>query len=157
MNVDSKSVRGQAFSLFAQGYGYKYVARVLDMSVYSAKEYYYTYRSQGSQAEHNMSKQQTYSLETKLQAVLAVIDNEESKASVLERLHIRSMTSLKSWIRAYKQHGVAGLEPRAAGRPQGSKSQATDTSEHDELIARIEYLEAENAYLKKLQALKASR
>ena len=73
---------------------------------------------------------------------------------------------LYQWVQKYKQHGLDGLELKHKGRPpkggyimtKSKKDKPTKLtqSEKEELILLREkekYLEAENAYLKKLAAL----
>ena len=73
---------------------------------------------------------------------------------------------LYSWVNKYKQSGYDGLKCLKRGRPRNEESsmitnnnnkpKELSKSEREELIAlrrRNEYLEAENAYLKKIEAL----
>ena len=73
---------------------------------------------------------------------------------------------LYQWVQKYKQYGLEGLELKGKGRPpkegiimtksKKDKPQDLTKSEKEELILLREkerYLEAENAYLKKLAAL----
>lgn len=77
---------------------------------------------------------------------------------------------LYRWIKRYKQYGLDGLELSHKGRPpkggytmtksKKDKPQELTQSEREELILLREkdkYLEAENAYLKKLTALTVSK
>ena len=55
------------------------------------------------------------------------------------------------------ENGIEGLERKKNGRkPRIPKPKPPKTKE-EELLDRIQYLEAENAYLKKLNALVAER
>jgi hypothetical protein len=55
------------------------------------------------------------------------------------------------------ENGIEGLEDNKKGRkPRVQKPKPPKTRE-EELLDRIQYLEAENAYLKKLNALVAER
>ena len=73
---------------------------------------------------------------------------------------------LYTWLNKYKQSGYDGLKCLRRGRPRNeeasmiinndNKPKELSKCEREELIAlkrRNEYLEAENAYLKKIQAL----
>lgn len=77
-----------------------------------------------------------------------------------------SDSELYSWLNKYKQSGYDGLKCLKRGRPRNEESsmitnnnnkpKELSKSEREELIAlkrRNEYLEAENAYLKKIEAL----
>ena len=60
------------------------------------------------------------------------------------------------WASLWRQGGDAALMPKPKGRPKGS-SKPQPMSEEDKLRRRIEQLEAENAYLKKLRDLRKQR
>ena len=69
---------------------------------------------------------------------------------------IRNSTILQ-WERRYLENGISGLEDKKKGRkPRVPKPKPPKTME-EELLDKIQYLEAENAYLKKLNALVAER
>ena len=72
------------------------------------------------------------------------------------RLGIRHSTILR-WERRYLENGIEGLEDKKKGRkPRAQKPKPPKTRE-EELLERIEDLEIENEYLKKLNALVAER
>ena len=75
---------------------------------------------------------------------------------------IRSLAMVGQWERLYHSGGIDALKPRRRGRPKTmtvtrtpppSSSPAEDTRTRDELLAELNYLRMENAYLKKLDAL----
>lgn len=110
--------------------------------------------------EHR-SRRWTY--EDKVNAVQRVLDG-ESYHEVAHSLGMSSETQVLTWHRKYLELGWDGLKLDGRGRkrkmgnkptkPSKSKSQAEEIVE---LRKRLEYLEAENAYLKKLAALVQQR
>ena len=73
-----------------------------------------------------------------------------------------AISTLHRWERIYLEEGAAGLMTERRGRKSTSrpKKQPLDKSVEEDLIAenqrlkeRIQYLEAENEYIKKLSAL----
>ena len=102
-------------------------------------------------------KKLSYSYEAKLAAVEAVVDGGMAKVEAMGSFGIVSTTSLEKWCKAYREGGADALRPKPKGRPSGSKAKPRETTREEELEARVRYLEAENAYLKKLAALKAER
>jgi transposase len=71
-------------------------------------------------------------------------------------LGIRGST-VWQWERKYLENGIEGLEDKKKGRkPRTPKPKPPKTRE-EELLERIEDLEIENEYLKKLNALVAER
>ena len=99
----------------------------------------------------------------KINAVQRVLDG-ESYGEVARSLGMPIETQVLNWHRKYLELGWDGLKLDGRGRkrkmgnkpvkPSKSKSQ---TEEIVELRKRLEYLEAENAYLKKLAALVQQR
>ena len=99
----------------------------------------------------------------KANAVQRVIDG-ESYCEVANSLGMCNETQVLTWHRKYLELGWDGLKLDGRGRkrkmgnkpikPSKSKSQAEEIVE---LRKRLEYLEAENAYLKKLAALVQQR
>jgi transposase len=95
----------------------------------------------------------------------------EEKYQVLEYMHanhlscketgihfgISGSSTIWQWERRYLENGIEGLEDKKKGRkPRTPKPKPPKTRE-EELMNRIQYLEAENEYLKKLNALVAER
>ena len=78
-----------------------------------------------------------------------------AKPEAMERFGIASATPLKQWCRLYRGGGAEALRPKPKGRPRGSGAKAAPMTREQELEDRVRKLEAENAYLKKLGALRA--
>ena len=87
-----------------------------------------------------------------------------SMQSVSNEAHINN-GQLYSWVRKYRENGICGLECRKGRKPKtltmtSKKKIKLSPSEKEELELlreRNKYLEAENAYLKKLDALVTKR
>ena len=104
-----------------------------------------------------------WTYEDKINAVQRVL-NGESYHGVAHSLGMSTETQVLNWHRKYLELGWDGLKLDGRGRkrkmgnkptkPSKSKSQAEEIVE---LRKRLEYLEAENAYLKKLAALVQQR
>jgi transposase len=104
-----------------------------------------------------------WSFEDKICAVRRVLDG-ESYLEVAHSLGMSGESQVLTWHRKYLELGWDGLKLDGRGRkrkmgnkpvkPSKSKSQAEEIVE---LRKRLEYLEAENAYLKKLAALVQQR
>ena len=84
-----------------------------------------------------------------------------SPRSTAAHFNIASSSTILVWQRLYNEGGITALEPKPRGRPSMPKRHeiqallAKPSSEltPDELLRKLHYLEVENAYLKKLQAL----
>ena len=104
-----------------------------------------------------------WTIEDKINAVQRVLDG-ESYHEVAYSLGMPKESQVSTWHRKYLELGWDGLKLDGRGRkrkmgnkptkPSKSKSQADEIVE---LRKRLEYLEAENAYLKKLAALVQQR
>jgi transposase len=67
-----------------------------------------------------------------------------------------SQSIIRHWEKRYKEKGIMGLEnKRKDKKPKIPTPKSLKTRE--ELLERIQYLEAENEYLKKLNTLVAER
>jgi transposase len=102
-----------------------------------------------------------YSAGFKLSVLQRMWENALSYGQVAAVFNIRNPGILASWERAYRSGGLDALAPRARGKP---KQMATPTTKpevppddekrsRDELLAELNHLRMENAYLKKLRAL----
>ena len=81
---------------------------------------------------------------------------------------IRNARCLSDWERLYKSGGLEALAPRRRGRPRSmpeppiipagpGEPQKDEARSREELVAELNYLRMENAYLKKLEALTQAR
>lgn len=115
----------------------------------------------GESGLEHRSRRWTY--KDKINVVQRVLDG-ESYCEVAHSLGMSGESQVLTWHRKYLELGWDGLKLDGRGRkrkmgnkpvkPSKSKSQAEEIVE---LRKRLEYLEAENAYLKKLAALVQQR
>ena len=108
-----------------------------------------------------------YSPEFKKAVIMDMRENHLSYRETARKYNIGSNESqgkdrLRGWERIYLEEGAAGLMAERRGRKSTGRpgKQPLDKSVEEDLIAenqrlkeRIEYLEAENEYIKKLSAL----
>ena len=94
------------------------------------------------------------------QMVIETMHKEKySVNETMKQFNITSCTSIPLWERIYLEEGIAGLYVERRGRAckssgteKGRKPQLDKKVEED-LIGEVQRLRAENAYLKKLNAL----
>lgn len=118
------------------------------------------YQSHGL-ASLEKRKPRQYTVEFKLEVLQYMQDHQVSLSPTAAHFNIASPTTIMVWQRLYNEGGITALQPKPKGAPLKFKTQdikallAKQLSEltHEELLRRAEYLEAENAYLKKLKAL----
>ena len=127
----------------------------------SIRKWAKVYDLYGESGLEHQSRRWAY--EDKANAVQRVLDG-ESYHEVAYSLGMSTHTRVRGWHRKYLELGWDGLKLDGRGRkrkmgskpikPSKSKSQEEEIVE---LRKRLEYLEAENAYLKKLAALVQQR
>ena len=102
-----------------------------------------------------------YSPEFKIAVIMDIRENHLSYRAT-ERKYSLFKMSVKRWERIYLEEGATGLMAERRGRKSTDRprKQPLDKSVEEDLIAenqrlkeRIQYLEAENEYIKKLSAL----
>ena len=69
------------------------------------------------------------------------------------RFEVRSDTQVKNWERIYLEEGPEGLYIERRGRKSTGRPKKLKPEGEENLIAEVQRLRAENAYLKKLRAL----
>jgi transposase len=104
----------------------------------------------------------TLSPEFRVTVIQAIISDALSVREATARFNISNESVVQHWIRVYKEAGLTGLLKLKRGRARkvtkkSSKQPQTNKEleklSPEELRAEIRYLQAENAYLKKLKAL----
>lgn len=79
-----------------------------------------------------------------------------SQSETALKFNISSPALISHWHNAYRLYGISGLTPKAKGRIAMSKLYITNKPDEEKTLAELEreneYLRAENAYLKKLDA-----
>jgi transposase len=106
-------------------------------------------------------KYQHYDVRFKLKVLQAIEKETLSLPEACAKFNIPSESTLIKWQRMFKLEGIEGLNNKPKGRPPKMKppikSKAKKSSKpltrEEELLKELEYLRAENALLKKLQAL----
>jgi transposase len=95
--------------------------------------------------------------EQKYQVLKYMQENHMSCRDVSIQLGISGSSTVWQWEQKYLENGIEGLKDKKKGRkPRTVKPKPPKTRE-EELLERIEYLEIEVEYLKKLNALVAER
>lgn len=140
-----------AARMFEEGYGSRAVAAALEIPVTTAEQWLMTFRAVGSEGMVRMGERREYGYETKVAAARDYVEGGVSKAVVMERYGIASVSPLNRWVRLYREGGPEALAPRPKGRPPGGR----EPTELERLEAENRRLRAEVAYLKKLRALEA--
>lgn len=125
-----------------------------------AKRWVYLYQTHG---EAGLVKKFTvFSATQKLAILQHMWANELSYGQTAAIFNIRSPGSIPSWERCYHSGDIDALMPRPRGRPKKMPDFPPpkapppiddETRTREELLAEVNHLRMEVAYLKKLQAL----
>jgi transposase len=104
---------------------------------------------------------QPYDISFKLKVLKSIERENLSLRIACARFNIPSMSTIIDWQRAYESEGVQGLNNKPKGPPpkmkppikRKARKSSKPLTREEELLKENEYLRAENALLKKLQAL----
>jgi transposase-like protein len=146
--------RGAAVALFERGLGFKAAASELGVGRLPVRKLYRRWSVRGRGALVGKPTKSRYSFEFKLDVVRKVVDEKASAQQLADELELSSAELVRSWVRSYRRHGEDGLKPKPKGRAPDSPTPA-EISDLERLQQENLRLRAENAYLKKLRALRA--
>lgn len=121
------------------------------------------YRHQGASGLAPRQQWQDYTPAFKLKVINYKHQHSASLSEVATHFHIPSTSTIIEWEKRYNRGGIDALSTHR-GRPTMKKTKKNSTDPQvakkpwseltqQELLREIEYLQAENAYLKKLEAL----
>ena len=131
-------------------------ARELGVSKSIAKRWMKMYQAHGY--EGLIMKKRSYSGEFKINVVEYMHKNYMSLEEASAKYGIPAPSTLAKWERIYYEEGAIGLTTDNRGRPRKNMSKKPKEKKiskgvEEDLIAEIQRLRAENAYLKKYNAL----
>ena len=135
------------------GKGIKAICRELGIQYTSLILWLSLYRNGGEKALADDIPTPHKTVEEKIAIVEDILNNNLTLNGAVVK-YMLSKTCIKSWIKVYKSNGPSGLERKH--KPMSKKKREYTREELDELTElrrRNEWLEAENAMLKKAKAL----
>lgn len=147
------------------GYGQKYLSKKYSLKDSTIEKWISQYKMYGEEGLKKSMSKTTYTGEFKLSVLKYRQNYQLSYSETAKKFNIKNSSTIANWQRTYLEKGFGGL-CGSVGRPRKSEdsNMPNDTkkpkkltkSEREELIElrqRNQYLEAENLYLKKLDAL----
>jgi len=148
----SQQQRELAVALFEQGFGYTHAATRLEIRHTLTKSLYQRWLLHGSLVLVKKPTTAKYAYEVKKEVVERFLAG-ETKMVLAAEFELSSPQLVASWVRSWRAGGDDALKPKAKGRPPSNGVRQPGTEE-EQLRKRLKYLEAENAYLKKLRDLR---
>ena len=139
-----------------EGVGFRNLAKELGISSGQVRYWSLVYRLNGEDSfQHS---EMPYTAEFKKRVIDHIRHNGHSITYTSALFDLSSPGILTVWLRHLDHSGIARLKPRHRGRATVKKkttasSKAPKELSYKELQEELEYLRAENAVLKKLQAL----
>jgi len=140
--------------------GYKGVAKPLGLDHKTVKRWVDLYRAQG---QLGLTKKFShYSAEFKISVLKHMWAEELSQGQTAAVFNIRNAANVGHWERCYHSGGIDALHPRVRGRPKNMPNpkppeppepSSDEKRTREDLLAEVNHLRMENAYLKKLRAL----
>jgi len=149
----SEVQRESAVALFEAGFGEKAVATRLGVSRHPVRRLLDRWRLRSAAALVRKPGMASFTFEFKREAVRRVVEGEATAAELAGEHGLSSPKLVESWVRLYRRDGVDALRPKAKGRPARG-GPAIGSGELEQLRAENLRLSAENAYLKKVRALR---
>lgn len=145
---------------YLQGGGYLRVANLYGIHTTDVRKWVLAYQLHGPSSLNQRTYQQ-YTVQFKRLVVQHMSAYQASPRKTAAHFNIASPSTILVWRRLYNEGGITALQSKPQGRPPMSKrseiqallAKPSEQLTHEELLLKAQYLEVENAYLKKLEAL----
>ena len=98
-----------------------------------------------------------YTGEFKQKVIETMYKEKLSYSETARQFEVNDHKQIQSWERIYLEEGAEGLYIERRGRKSTGGTRKLPKEVEEDLIAEVQRLRAENAYLKKLNALVAER
>jgi len=147
-----------------KGIGYGTIAKQFKVQDATIERIWYRYEKHGIEGIKHPAKNRKYSADLKLEIINRVFQG-ETKTRLAVEYNLPGSGTIVSWMKKYEELGYNGLEGKPRGRPKIMAKEEKknipltndEREEFNQLKKKLEYLEMENAYLKKLDALVTER
>ena len=158
MKNDNYPTKVYAVKLLESGRSVNSICKELHVGPNSLRLWYEIYRSGGDLALLRKAHESHYSPEEKRKIVMEILNNQLTLSSASSK-HMVPSNTIRRWVKAYLSKGPEGLERKNAAKTMAKKKayKEEQLDELEMLRRRNEYLEAENALLKKVKALVEER
>jgi transposase-like protein len=146
----------QVIAYYRQGHSSHATAKKFNVNPEFVHKWVNQHQSGGIDAIKPKTNKAKYSSEFKLKVLTIMLEQGLSQSQTALTFNISSPALISHWHKAYRLHGMSGLITKPKGRAAMNKPFITDKPDDDKTLAELkrenEYLRAEVAYLKKLDA-----
>lgn len=145
----------QAIKLYNHGLGSTTIAHQLEINRESTiLRWIYLWNKYGLKGLKRPNKLPIYSPSFKMEVIIWMVRNKASYPQTAKHFDISNEGTVWAWKHRYDVYGASGFaDRRKRDTNMSDKKKLTPEQENKELKKRLEYLEAENEYLKKLEAV----
>ena len=147
----------KVIAYYRQGHTGAATAKKFNVNPQFVHKWVKQYQSGGIDAIKPKISKAYYSREFKHKVITTMLSQGLSQSEVALKFNISSPALISHWHKAYRLQGMSGLTSKRQGRTAMSKPYITDKPDDEKTLAELkrenEYLRAEVAYLKKLDAL----
>lgn len=157
MNKDRYPFIVHAIRMYEEGWTKSQIQKEFHVDHSTLNYWYAKYKEVGDLSVFQNEPQSQVSEDDKINIVKEILENKLSLQQASIQYSVSSCT-VKRWLNAYKQHGEAGLRRKNKAGTMAKKTYTPEQLDELEMLRRRnEYLEAENALLKKVKALVEER
>ncbi|WP_371816540.1 IS3 family transposase [Polynucleobacter sp. MWH-UH25E] len=162
MSKYNKQFKLKVVQEFLKSGGLKRVGHLFEISHADVRKWVLAYQAHGHSGLS--PKRQHYCPQFKLQVLQYMAKHQVSARPTAAHFRIGSMTTILQWQRLYNEGGITALKPKPKGRLSMSQfnikallKKPISELTPEELRRRLEYAEAEAAYLKKFRSLSSEQ
>lgn len=160
MSKHSTQFKLKVVTEYLRSGGYLRVASRYGIHTTDVRKWVLTYKLHGVSGLQKRGYQQ-YPPDFKVEVLEYIRTHGVSPRFGAAHFNIASPSTILVWQQLYNEGGIAALQSKTKGPPPMSKhseiqallATPSERLSHEELLLKLHYLEVENAYLKKLEAL----
>ncbi|MFD1417931.1 helix-turn-helix domain-containing protein [Companilactobacillus keshanensis] len=155
MSKYSVETKIQAIKLYNDGLGSTTIAHKLGIHQETTiLRWVHSWSKCGLSGLKRPNKLPIYSASFKMEVIIWMVKNKASYPQTAKHFDISNEGTVWTWKHRYDVYGAGGFaDRRKRDTNMSDKKKLTPEQENKELKKRLEYLEAENEYLKKLEAV----
>lgn len=136
-----------------QGITLRELSEEYDLNLKNIKYFISFYELHGEKIFLERENMSEHTREIKLAAITKVLVDGRTRRSVALEFGLSDATILRDWIKLYNERGESAIQTTRRRKSYELPEEKLDRIANKSLLKRLEYLEAENEYLKKLHSL----